>query len=320
MSSQYLRFSARGALARSRSPLLERLIARADESTAVIDWRADAFRVIADDTQDLPAVGAAALFAASGAVAGAWVFLATPVHYVAEMTNVRLAADGILALRQTEAENLALDFNRVWHDAGARLIAGPSAQLFCVLDRPLPATTQDPEDMLDRHIEKYLPSGADAPRLRHLMSEIELWLFDHPVNRARIAAALLPVTGLWLWGGGPALVSMPRVQGFGAGADPLFKLFAPGISEPGAGAGADADAGAASRAGANSAVIVVAETPGTPGWDDVESRWLTPALEQLKQRRLARLDLSAGHRCYRISARWSRRFWRRTRPWWEAFE
>jgi len=322
VSSQYLRFSASGAPARSRSPLLERLIARADEFTAVIDWRADAFRVIAPQAEAVPAVGAAALFAGSGAVAGAWVFLATPVHYVAEMSNVRLAPDGILALRQSEAENLALDFNRVWHDAGARFIAGTSAELFCVFDRPLPATTHDPEEMLDRHIEKYLPNGADAPRLRHLMSEIELWLFDHPVNRARMAAALAPITGLWLWGGGPVLASMPRVQGFGAGADPLFKLFARPTAGAGAeaGAGTDAGAGARSRAGAASAVIVVAETPGTPGWDQVESRWLTPALEQLKERRLARLDLSAGDRCYRVSARWSRRFWRRTRPWWEAFE
>lgn len=314
MSSQYLRFSARGAPARSRSPLLERLIARADESTAVIDWRADAFRVIAPHAEAVPAVGASALFAGSGAVAGASVFLATPVHYVAEMSNVRLAPDGILALRQTEAENLSQDFNRVWHDAGARFIAGTTAEMFCVFDRPLAATTHDPEEVLDRHIEKYLPSGADALRLRRLMSEIELWLFDHPVNRARLAAALPPVNGLWLWGGGPVLQSMPRVEGFAAGDDPLFKLFA----RPAAGAGAEA--GSRSRAGANSAVIVVAETPGAPGWAEVESRWLTPALEQLRERRLARLDLSAGNRCYRVSARWSRRFWRRTRPWWEAFE
>jgi hypothetical protein len=324
VSSQYLRFSARGALARARSPLLERLIARADESTAVIDWRADAFRLIAPQAEKVPSVGAAALFAATGPVAGAWVYLATPVHYVAEMSNVRLAPDGILALRQTEAENLALDFNRVWHDAGARFVAGSSAELFCVFDRPLPATTHDPEEMLDRHIEEYLPSGADAPRLRHLMSEIELWLFDHSVNRARRENGLLPVNGLWLWGGGPALTSMPRVLGFGAGADPLFKWFARPASQPGAGArgraGAAAEADTGSRAGANSAVIVVAETPGTPAWAEVESRWLTPALEQLKSRRLARLDLSAGNRCYLVSARGSRRFWRRTRPWWEAFE
>jgi hypothetical protein len=345
-----LRFSARGAPDRLRSPLLERLLARADEATAVTDWRADAFRIIAPDAHSVPSVAAAALFTTSGAVMGESVFLATPVHYLAEMTNVRLAADGIVALRATEAENLADDFNRVWHDAGVRFVVGKSAELFCVFDRPLSATTHDPEEMLDRHIDSYLPEGEDAPRLRHLMSEIEMWLFDHAVNRSRSAEALVPVNGLWLWGGGAVLESMPPMQGWAAGgADPLFKLFGaadrgvtPAVAGTGTGigigtgtgtgigigigtgtsnsSGGGTGAGQGERGAANSAVIVVAESPGTEAWRDVETRWLEPALEQLRSRRLARLDLSAGARCYRISVRWSRRFWRRPRPWWESFE
>ncbi len=313
MSTQYLRFSARAAPEPRRSPLLERVLARADESTVVSDWRADAFRVMAPDSQSVPAVGAAALYAARGAVAGQWVFLATPVHYLAEMTKVRLPADGILVLRPMEAENLADDFNRVWHDAGVRIIAGRYSELYCVFEGPLRATTHDPGEMLDRHIDAYLPAGEDAPRLRRLMSEIEMWLFDHAVNRGRSADALLPVNGLWLWGGGPTLESMPPVQGWAAGGtDPFFKLFGE--------ADRAAAAGAGERRAANPAVIVVAESPGDDGWREIEARWLAPALEQLRSRRLARLDLSAGARCYRVSARWTRRFWRRARPWWEAFE
>jgi hypothetical protein len=299
---------------------LERLLTRADECITAVDWRADAYRSIAPHAQSMPGVGAAALCAAHGVVEGAWVFLATPVHYVAELSNVRLAADGILALRQSEADALADDFNRVWHDAGTRLIAGRAAELFCVFDRAAPAATRDPEELLDRHIESYLPQGADAPRLRRLMSEIEMWLFDHQVNRARMTHAQLPVNGLWLWGGGPTLRAMPRAEGWAAGTDPFFKLFAraaAGTDDVGADdAGAD-DAGADDT---NAAVIVVAEAPGAPGWGQVESRWIRPALEQLRLRRLARLDLSAGDRCYRVSSRWSRRFWRRRRPWWESFE
>jgi hypothetical protein len=253
------------------------------------------------------------------------VLLATPVHYLAEMTNVRLAADGILALRAWEAENLADDFNRVWHDAGVRCVVGKFAELLCIFDRPLRAATHDPEAILDHHIDGYLPGGEDAPRLRQLMSEIEMWLFDHPVNRGRLADGLVPVNGLWLWGGGATLEAMPALRGWVAGGgDPFFRLFDAGDSlnatGAGAGAGAGAGVGAGAGAAASSAVIVVAESPGAPPWREIESRWLLPALEQLRSRRLVRLDLSAGARCYRVSARWSRRFWRRPRPWWEAFE
>ncbi|MGC2032912.1 MAG: hypothetical protein WA642_23050, partial [Steroidobacteraceae bacterium] len=222
MSSHYFRFMHR-AVHRQRSVLLERLLARADRSVAVADWRADAFRAIAPPSIGMPGVAAAALYAERGPVDAASVFLATPVHYLAEISNVRLPADGILSLHRPEAEALAVDFNHVWSDAGIRLLSGGRAELFCAFDQPTEAATADPEDVLDRHIADHLPAGAAAPRLRQLMSEIEMWLFEHPVNRARTAQAAPVLSGLWLWGGGPALASLPAVNGWTAGADPLFK-------------------------------------------------------------------------------------------------
>jgi hypothetical protein len=191
----YFRFAHRAAVNRQRSRLLERVLARAAAPSAVTDWRADAFRVIAPPTTGMPGVGAAALFADRGAANAAAVFMATPVHYVAEMSSVRLPADGILALSQAEAETLAADFGRVWNDAGIRLLSGRCANLFCVFDRPTPATTCDPQDVLDRRIETHLPIGAAAPRLRQLMSEIEMWLFEHAVNRTRLGQGAPAVNG-----------------------------------------------------------------------------------------------------------------------------
>jgi hypothetical protein len=303
VSSHYFRFTHRSTVIPQRSRLLERLLAGTDACTAITDWRADAFRVIAPQSGSVPGVGAAALFAERGRVDAASVFVATPVHYLAEMHNVRLAADGILSLRQSEAEILAADFNRVWMDAGVRLVAGRGADLFCLLDEPVSVTTCDPEDVLDRHIADHLPGGAAAPRLRQLMSEMEMWLFEHPVNRTRLAEAAPVVNGLWLWGGGPALASLPPVSGWTAGDDVFFKAFtaAPDLS-----------------GGAASGVVVIAAEPGTQEWRDVESRWLGSSLADLRSGRIARLDLSAGKRCFSVSRGWSWRFWRRQRPWWES--
>ncbi len=157
---------------------------------------------------------------------------ATPVHYVAEMSNVRLAAEGILSLGAADAETLAVDFNRVWHDAGIRLMTGRAGQLFGVADEALPAVTCDPEDVLDRHIQEYLPRGEGAPRLRRLMSEIEMWLFDHGVNRSRAAHDALPATALWFWGGGAVLHSLPQVVGWTAEAILSLPRFKKGIQMP----------------------------------------------------------------------------------------
>jgi hypothetical protein len=302
VSSQYFRFIARGAGAPRRAALLEKLVARANACRPVSDWRVDAFRVIAPQAPFVPAVAAAALFADRGAVDGAWVCMATPVHYVAEMISVRLPQGGILSLAQADAETLALDFNRVWVGSGIRLEVGRSAKLHCIFDRTLHVTTRDPQDVLERRIEEYLPAGLDAPRLRQLMSEIEMWLFEHDANSTRTALKLPPINGLWLWGGGTPLSSLPKVQGSIRGDDVFFNALR-----------------AVGNEKSDSGIIIAAHAPGSDGWNATEAGWLKDAAAQMRAGRISRLEISAGDRCFSVSARAMRRFWRSSKPWWENF-
>lgn len=311
MSSQYFRFVARD-IAHRRVPLLEQLIARADGWVPVADWRADAFRVIAPQAACMPAIAAAALCADRGAVdtgavhtgaaSAAWVCVATPVHYEAEMSSVRLARDGILSLTAAVAETLVSDFNRVWKGSGICMTAARS-QLFCIFDQALEVVTRDPEDVLDRHIEEFLPSGEDAARLKQLISETEMWLFEHEANRARIKQNLPVINGLWFWGGGAPLAALPAIQGWAAGNDLFFNAFNLPWDEK-----------------FQSGVIAAACVPGSDQWQAAESRWLRPAADKLRARRISRLQISAADRCFTVTAGGLRRFWRRRKPWWESFE
>jgi hypothetical protein len=217
-----------------------------------------------------------------------------------------------LSLSPAEARALAGDFERVWQDAGIRLLAGSGGALYCVTDRPMPAITRDPQQIQDQHIEHHLPAGAAAPHLRRLMSEIEMWLFEHPLNRARIADAASVVSALWLWGCGALVSSLPPVDGWAVGDDPFFKAFAARPDTAGAADGSDEPA-------PGSGVAVIGATPGTAEWGDIESRWLERSVADLRLGRIARLELSAAERTFIVSARWRRRFWRRPRPWWECF-
>jgi hypothetical protein len=312
VSSQYFRFVARGT-SRRRSALLEQLIARADDCVPVADWRADAFRVIAPGAASMPAVAAAALCADraavdtaavdTAAVSAAWVCVATPVHYEAQMASVRLPMDGMLSLMPAGAETLASDFNRVWEGSGVRMAAARSAQLFCIFDRALEVVTRDPQDVLDRHIEEFLPAGADAPRLRQLISETEMWLFEHEANRARTQLNLPVINGLWFWGGGAPVAALPSVQGWAAGDDLFFNAFSASRDEK-----------------LHSGVAATGCLPGSDQWQAVETRWLHPAADKLRTRRISRLLISAADRCFTVTSRGLRRFWRRSKPWWESFE
>ncbi|HEY2779952.1 MAG TPA: hypothetical protein VGI90_04210 [Steroidobacteraceae bacterium] len=293
---------ARGSPHR-RSALLERLLARADARATLTDWRADAFRVLAPGAAPVPAVGPAVLCADRGATDLAWVCLATPVHYVAEMSTVRLPQDGMLTLSTGGAETLAADFNRIWHGSGIRLTAARSAaQLLCTFDRPLDVRTRDPHDALGLEIEEFLPAGADSGRLRQLISETEMWLFEHAANRARCDLGLPAINGLWFWGGGAPLTSLPKLQGWVAGDDVLFNAL-----------------GSPRHEHAESGVIAVEGGPGDERWHDIESRWLKAAVARLRAGRISQLQLSAEECCFTVTARGLRRFWRRSKPWWEFF-
>ncbi len=263
-------------------------------------WRAEALELLLARGAPVPEVAPLGLIADRGPEPGAWVCFATPVHCAATMTSVRLSPAGILSLAAAEAAALAQDFARVFHDSRRRLVAGRSGALFLVLPAPLAAATHDPGDALDQDVWDFLPSGPDAPALRSLMSEIELWLFDHEINRARESRALAPITGLWLWGGGVPLAAMPALVGWAAGGDPLFAT----LPLP----------------GGDSGVVVVPDVPGTAGWHAAETQWLQPALSDLARGRVGTIQLSAGERRYRIERRWRFKVWRRPRPWWESFQ
>ncbi len=305
----------RGADALHRSPLLERLLARADVGPDE-DWRASAFRLLAPGAEAPPAVGAAALHAALGSDAAAeagdsprTAFVATPLHCVATMTSVHLPPGGVLQLAPAEAAQIAADFKRRFADAQERLIAAPDGSLCCVFDRAVAANSVDPAAMIGSDIHGFLPAGPDGPALRRFMSEIEMWLFEHPLNQRRAAAGALPITGLWLWGGGPTIARLPALRGSVAGADPLFAAW-PELA---------ARSGAVGAGKSGAAVVVVADPPGTDAWSSVERQWILPSIESLRSARIARIELSAGGRRFRLTSRGLWRMWRRARPWWEYF-
>jgi hypothetical protein len=298
----YFRITARGAHPHLRAPSLERLLARADGPTDAADWRAQAFRLIAPEAARVPAVATAALAPSASRAAGSWVCVATPVHLLAGMTSIGMAADGILEIEPVEADALAADFNQVFAGGGARLERGRDALLLCRFDEPLRVTTRAPEEAAGHDLWDYLPRGEDAARLRSLTSEIEMWLFDHAVNRRRSETQHPVINALWLWGGDAADAELPSLSGWTAGEDPLFGSFARTSSYPGP---------------ATSGIVAVSDWPGSPLWRDVEERWLAPAVADMRAGRLASIELSARRRCMRLTARALRRFWRRTRPWWE---
>jgi hypothetical protein len=308
VSTVYIRFPAPppenpAAPTLRRARVLEGLLARADAQAESEAWRTEAWRVLG--AGPVPAIGPVGLCAAQvhAGEGCACVYRATPVHYEAAMTHVRMPRGGVLSLTAAAAAELADDFNRVFAAGGQRLYAARDGALYCTFARNIEVTTADPAAAEGRDIGPWLPANAQGAELRALMSEIEMWLFDHAHNARRIAAGEPPISGLWLWSGGPPIAALPALQGWIAGRDALFSAWSDDAAGPRAGSG----------------VVVLDAVPGTPEWERDEARWLVPARRALAADARARIVLSAGERRYSLSARARWRWWRRPRPWWEYF-
>ena len=148
------------------------------------------------------AAGASRTTAADATGRMAWI--ATPVHLVAGLSSVHLDARGLLQVELDVRRELAEEFNKVFADSGFRLEALSSAGFLMTGPRIEESDTVEPARILGASITEALPEASSAPMLRRLVAEMEMWLHDHPVNARRAKQGRLPITALWLWGGGAA--------------------------------------------------------------------------------------------------------------------
>ncbi|MHC4884343.1 MAG: cofactor-independent phosphoglycerate mutase [Planctomycetota bacterium] len=95
---------------------------------------------------------------------------------------------------------------------GAKLHGGIQYRHACVLDDAAGrvGAATPPHDILEQPTEPHQPTGESAERLIAVMERSRELLADFEVNRRRIEAGKLPVTQLWLWGGG----TMPSLASF----------------------------------------------------------------------------------------------------------
>jgi hypothetical protein len=304
-----------------RLPELEWLMARARHTVLDTDWRgwlAPRLAPVALTQFGVAAIaGAAFRDAAVPRTDSTGYWLATPIHLFAGLDSLHVHPDGLLLLEPAEQEALAVDFARVFADSAWRLQTLGRRELL-LSGPPSAADGADPAGFLGLDPSAGLPRGEGAGALRRLNSEIEMWLHEHALNRARIARGQLPVTALWLWGAQPPHIAQPvadqqRLQspnlyGEDIYAEALCRLQSIASDDESAGLRAITDA----RATTSSATVVLVQDVLT-----LQSRYLSAALQSLRKRQVARLSVIAQGHGFQLSGLDRLCFWRRPRPWWE---
>jgi hypothetical protein len=85
---------------------------------------------------------------------------------------------------------------------GIEFVERGPGRWWVALAEPQRPETSLPEAALGKPLIAHLPRGADAARWRRWQSEMQMLLFDHPVNRSRESDGRSPVNYVWMWGGG----------------------------------------------------------------------------------------------------------------------
>ncbi len=282
------------------------------------DWRAWlARRVGCPDLATHPPAHVAALALGVPPV-DAW--FATPVALTAALDHVQMPGSGWLTLEPGEAEEFSTQFARVF--AGSGLSLWPAGAEGFVLSGLVAGDVRasDPARVLGGDIGPWLATGEGATALRRLGTEIEMWLHEHPVNRARARRGAMPAATLWLWGGGEAAcAASPHAQRHGNARR----------AAPPRGYGSDSwlrglwracghtlEGEAASLAevalAADADTIVVARNGVDEG---VVERWLGPALAHLAARRVRAVQFVIDERLFGFSRFDLVKPWRRAVSW-----
>lgn len=245
---------------------------------------------------------------------GAWI--ATPVHLEARLDHARLVDGGLLRIDEAEGLRWCEEFDRVFGPAYSLRPCGQRAFLLSGI-APVAVRTVDPARLLGAEIGPALP-GAEAPELRRLWTEIEMWLHGSELNDARQRAGRRRITALWLWGNEHGARGGQRPDSV----DYDFQGGDPFIGGLAGATGTDIRAGSfcAMHAQRHHAVVEFApltgEEPET--LPALEANWFAPARVALEEGRLEYVQVVANDRLFTVHPRARLKFWRRRRGWLES--
>ena len=296
-------------------PAMSALLRFAKRET-IGDWRRWLLLQAGGPLADLPLAAICADERVPGtALDAAW--LATPVALEARLDHARMADRGLLRLNAAERATGCEEFNRVF---------GPQFLLYDGGDRafiltgvaPVATAIADPARLLGADIGTALP-GPDAPELRRLWAEIEMWLHGSALNTERERTGKRRVSALWIWGRGANEtgsrgLNEPSVEIHGG--DPLIEGLIRRWQQHSRGLPTSLDQFVGTRP---HVIVEFAPLTGEPqeALTALDDSWFRAAQQLLERGALSALEIIANDVLFRVTPHARMRFWRRSRGWLE---
>jgi hypothetical protein len=149
---------------------------------------------------DWPVAPSLARAAGIDATAAYWL-CAEPATFTVGRGDVRLS-NVVGDLDPVETVALLATINAHFANDGIRFEAPQPSCWLAGAAAAQSLSTLPPDTVVGKPLLGHLPEGTDSGRWRSWQNEIQMLLFEHPVNVAREAAGRPVVNSVWLWGGG----------------------------------------------------------------------------------------------------------------------
>jgi hypothetical protein len=127
---------------------------------------------------------------------------ADPVHLHVSRDNVQLMDSHVIEPTLAEANAIVATLNQ--HLAQDELSINVLDNARWYMKIPAGEAPRAPPlwQVAGGSVYDQLPQGDGRINWRRLQNELQMLLFDHPVNAAREAKGIVPINGIWLWGAG----------------------------------------------------------------------------------------------------------------------
>ena len=242
---------------------------------------------------------------------------ADPVHLEVGNRAVVLAGDPAPGVSRTEAEALTGHLNRHFGEAMRFHPLDPGR--WYVRMQPMPEVqTTPPSTARGKEIEAHLPSGRDAVRLRALMNETQMLLYEHAVNSGREARGEPALNSLWFWGGGAIADAGAKPFAVVIADDPLARGLALAAAIPARPLPEMANFMLAAFRDEGVALVVLNAPQDPDGFAALERNWFAPLLAALHAGSIGMLSMHLLGTKARLEAETVRSdlryFWRRKKP------
>lgn len=137
-----------------------------------------------------------------------------PVHLRIKNNHILLGDNHILNISLKEAISFTDSINELILDDGLTLLPLHSDRWYLRCSETPELQTFLLSEAVGQNINNLLPHGNDSSIWNSKINEIQMLLYDHPLNQIREAQGDLVVNSVWVWGGGvmPQKVHAPYTR------------------------------------------------------------------------------------------------------------